>query len=78
MYIALLFLLIGANFLLVHGPAGQEYYIAIEQITTLRSPTKVDLGNSFTEGVHCIIVTTSGKFVPVIESCSDIYKAIMK
>jgi hypothetical protein len=67
--------LLVALFVLLHGPDGQEYYVATEQITTLRAPVRSDAA-AFAPGVRCLVVTTSGKFVPAVESCGDIYKAI--
>ena len=73
---AVLWLWAAARFVLLHGPSGQEYWVAIDQITTLRAPVDSDAA-SFAKGVRCIVVTTGGKFVPAIEQCSEIYKAIM-
>lgn len=67
--------ILAALFVLLHGPDGQEYYVATEQITTLRAPVRGDAA-AFAPGVRCIVVTTSGKFVPAVENCGEIYKAI--
>lgn len=74
---AFVWLCAAARFLLVHGPDNQDYYIAIDQITTMRAPVASDLQKAFPSGTRCIIVTTSGKFVAATETCADLYKAIM-
>lgn len=63
-------LLVGIQLLEVHGPDGQLVYINPAEISSLRQPTNADLGRYFPRTVHCIIVTTNGKFVAAVEMCN--------
>lgn len=65
------------QFITLHGPDGQQYLVNPEQITTLREPSNEDVRH-FHTGTHCIIVTTSGKFVAVREDCDDVRDRIEK
>lgn len=56
----------------LHGPDGQTVYINEREISTLRQPTKLDMEQHFHKGTHCIVVTTNGKFVAVVETCRAI------
>lgn len=68
--------LVTGQFLLLHGPDNQSYWIAPDKITTMREPLPSDLERSFSRRTKCIIVTTTGKFVAVTESCPEVYKLI--
>jgi len=57
------------------GPEGQRQWISIGQITSLRAPVKNDL-TKFAKNVHCVITTTSGKFMAVRETCEDVEQMI--
>jgi len=53
----------------LHGPDGRQIiYVNPQQVTSVRQPKGVDTGH-FAPGVHCLIYTTSGKFITVAESC---------
>lgn len=54
----------------MHGVDGQTFFINPHQITTMREPVGTDRTH-FPKGTRCVIVTTSGKFVPVTETCSE-------
>lgn len=69
---AALLLASGIHFMELHGPDGQTVFVNINEISTLRSPTEHDLHRAFPNKTHCIVVTTNGKFVAVIETCVDI------
>lgn len=59
------------HFIELHGTNGQEYYVNPSQITSLREPMGDDLTH-FPKGTHCVIVTTSGKFMAVREGCGEV------
>lgn len=59
------------DLLTLHGPEGQQILLNPAQVTTMRSPQGGDLGH-FALGTHCVIVMTSGKFVPVREDCNNV------
>lgn len=62
----------GEQLLELHGPDGQRAYVAPRQIASLRTPTAFDLQRHFAAGTKCIVLTTDGKFVAVVETCAAI------
>lgn len=60
-----------------HGPDNQSYWIAIDQVTSLRAPMPADLQKSFAPGVHCIVVMVNGKFLSTTETCEQVYQLMM-
>lgn len=75
--LALIWLNVADRFLLLHGGDNQSYWISPDKITTMREPLPSDLERSFPRGTRCIIVTVTGKFIAVTESCSQVYQLIM-
>lgn len=75
--VASLWLLIASHFMLLHGPDNQSYYVNTDQVTSLRAPMPADLERSFPRSVHCVVVTTNGKFLAVTETCEQVYQLIM-
>lgn len=67
----MLFILVAAQFAILHGSDGQQFFVNPAQITSMREPVGTDLRH-FPPRTHCVIVTTSGKFIPVQESCSQV------
>jgi hypothetical protein len=63
--------LAAVQFVVLHGPGGQELYVNPEQITSIREPVGTDLRH-FPRGTHCVVVTTSGKFLAVREPCAEV------
>jgi hypothetical protein len=68
--------LIAASSLIVfHAPDGHEVFVNPNEITILHQ--RLGPGEAkFTEKATCLINTTDGKFITVIESCLEIIKAI--
>lgn len=64
-----MFLIVSAVFIVLHGSDGQQQYINPAQITSMREPVGSDRQH-FPDRTHCVIVTTSGKFIAVQETCS--------
>ena len=64
-------LLATIDMLELHGPDGQIVFINDHEISSLRQPIHNDLKH-FVKGTKCIVVTTDGKFVAVIETCVKI------
>ena len=62
----------------LHGAEGQRFLLNPAQITTIREPSAADLRQHFAPGAHCIVVTTSGKFLAVRESCDQVQAAVSK
>lgn len=64
-------LLATVQLLELHGPDGQKAFLNTHEISTLREPTMADL-RRFTRGVHCVVSTTNGKVLSVVEPCDYI------
>jgi hypothetical protein len=65
---------VALHWMLLHGAEGQSYWINMDQVTSLRAPIRSDLQSSFAKGTNCIVVTSNGKFVAVVETCEQIYQ----
>lgn len=64
--------------LLLHAPDGHVVRIAPSQITTLHAP-KVGAKKEdklFSEGVNCLINTTDGKHISVVEPCTVVQQML--
>ena len=69
-------LLIALDLLEVHGPDGQIALVNVNEIASIRAPTAADLGRHFAKGAKCVLLTTDGKFLAVVETCAEIRKAL--
>lgn len=69
-------LLIALDLLEVHGPDGQIALVNTHEIATLREPATFDLRRHFAKGSRCIILTTDGKFLAVVETCAELRAAL--
>ena len=69
-------LLVSIDLLELHGPDGQTVYISTHEINSLRQPRDFDLRRHFATGTKCIVLTTDGKFISVVESCQTIIARI--
>jgi len=67
----------GVEFIELHGPDGQRAFLNPRAISSLREPVNTD-SKHFTKGVHCVVVTTNGKFIAVIETCTQIRDTLDK
>jgi hypothetical protein len=67
----------GVEFIELQGPDGQRAFLNPRTISSLREPIASDL-KSFTKGVRCVVVTTSGKFIAVVETCTYIRDTLDK
>lgn len=67
----LLPLIVSAQFVILHGSDGQSQFVNSSQITSMREPVGSDLSH-FPPRTHCVIVTTSGKFIAVQETCGTV------
>jgi hypothetical protein len=67
---------IAVHFLVLHAPNGTTVTINPALIASMHEPRE---GSGYlTEGVRCLINTTDGKFVTVVETCADVRAAIIK
>jgi len=62
--------------IVLHAPDGDEIDVNPEQITAIRDK-KSEEDNKFVVGtVNCILNTSDGKFVSVVESCEEVRRLI--
>lgn len=64
--------------IVLHAPSGVEVFVNPESITSMR-PSRdgvVDDKKYFAAGVHCMINTSDGKFITVVETCADVRKVV--
>lgn len=62
--------------LLLHGPTGREIRINPRNVTSLHAPVPGQHNKVLSEGVGCLINTSDGKFVSVIETCEAVSRMI--
>ena len=55
------------------GPEGQEVELNADQIVSLREPRGE---THFPKDVRCLIHTSDGKFIGVIESCKIVHELL--
>jgi hypothetical protein len=56
---------------LLHGPHGHKIYINPESVTTIRASPN-EKNEHFTEAVRCLLNTSDGKFISVVETCEEV------
>lgn len=56
----------------LHGPDGREINVSPGEIASIHCKMPDRENKMFVEGVNAIINTTDGKYVSVVETCSDI------
>jgi hypothetical protein len=61
---------------LAHQPNGQEIYINPDEVVALRTQPKTE--GYVKEGVNCVVLTTDGKFLTVVEECRMIQMELEK
>lgn len=76
LFAASIVILIKVEFLELHGPYGQRSFVNINEISSLREPIKGDIVKHFPPTVKCIVVTTNGKFLSVVETCDTIHNML--
>lgn len=69
--------LVAVDLIEVHGPDGQRAYVNTHEISSLREPADKDLRQHFPPKVHCVVMTTNGKFLAVTETCDQIRNVII-
>jgi hypothetical protein len=62
--------------LLLHGPTGREIRLNSRTVTSLHGPTTPGQNKALADGAHCLINTTDGKFISVVETCADVARMI--
>jgi hypothetical protein len=62
--------------LLLHGPTGREIRINPRNITSLHSPVPGQHNTAVAAGARCLINSSDGKFVSVVETCEAVTRMI--
>jgi hypothetical protein len=64
--------------LVLHGPDGREIDVSVNEITSLQCKMPKIENRLFHSGVNSIVNTSDGKFVSVVETCTQIRELIEK
>lgn len=64
--------------IVLHTVDGQEVRINPTQVNSLRVPRQDSDNKLFTEKANCMINTTDGKYVTVVETCDTIFRMIQE
>jgi hypothetical protein len=62
--------------LLLHGPTGREIRINPRTVTSLHAPVPGQRNTAVIDGANCLINTSDGKFVSVVETCETVSSMI--
>jgi hypothetical protein len=62
--------------LVLHGPNGHEITLNAQQVTSLHAAIPGQPNRQFTDKTRCIVNTTDGKFISVVETCDEVSRAI--
>jgi hypothetical protein len=66
-----------ALLIVLHTLDGREIDVVASQITSMREAKSDSADNKdFTKGVRCMINTSDGKFVSVMETCATVRQRI--
>jgi hypothetical protein len=63
---------------LLHSVDGNDVYINPELVTSLRAAIPNKENKLVAQEVKCILYTTDGKFISVIETCDQVRKLLGK
>lgn len=61
---------------LLHAPDGHEIHINPVTVTSMHAAIEGQKNKSVTEQVKCLINTTDGKFLAVVETCDVVRKLL--
>src|SRR5215203_632991 len=62
--------------LLLHGPTGREIRVNSRSVTTLHASVPGQPNKALADGANCLINTTDGKFISVVETCEAVSRMI--
>ena len=68
--------MIALVFVLLHGPNGHEIILNSRQVTSMHAARPDKPNELVTESVRCVVNTTDGKFVSVIETCDFVRELV--
>jgi hypothetical protein len=69
-------LLVASSLVVFHAPDGHEVYVNPAEITILHQKLNTNRQGNFVESASCMINTSDGKFVTVIEDCIKVLDSI--
>jgi hypothetical protein len=56
-------------FVALTGPSNQMIYVSADEVISIRAPRSSD---HLSKHVHCLIHTSDGKFIAVVEDCKTV------
>lgn len=76
MVVVELIVLIVMQWLILHAPGGHEISVNVKSINIMREGEGGDENKLLTGEVRCVISMDNGKLVNVIETCTEVRRAI--
>lgn len=61
-----------AALIVLHGPNGRDIFINPAAVTSMHAAIEGKKNELFTETARCLINTSDGKFISVVESCEKV------
>lgn len=74
--IALVIIPVVMQWLVLHAPGGHEVSVNAKSINSMRAGEGGDENKLLTGAVRCVISLDNGKLVNVIETCTEVRRAI--
>lgn len=71
-----MFEVVASVLILLHGPNGHEILINPATVSSMHAAISGKPNQLMTEEVKCLINTTDGKFLSVVESCDVVRKLL--
>jgi hypothetical protein len=65
-------MLITVILIILHAPDGHEIRLNPDQITSMHAAIPGEANKMISDKVECLINTTDGKFVSVVETCDTV------
>jgi uncharacterized protein YlzI (FlbEa/FlbD family) len=67
---------VAALLVLLHGPDGREILLNADLVVSMHAAIKGKPNTALTDEVRCLINTSDGKFISVVESCDQVLELI--
>lgn len=61
---------------LLHSPAGHEIMVNPREVVAMHAKNPEQPNEHFTDAVQCMINTTDGKFITVVEPCDTVRRLL--
>lgn len=62
----------------LHAPDGHEIVLNTEAVVSMHEPAPGNKPGNFAPGAKCLINTADGKFMAVVEDCTDTVNNVLK